>query len=202
MRRLRPDFRATYFREVCFGICLVNLLCLPLLAGCGASSGGSNGNSSTPGTTTTTGSSVGTAGNSTDGDTYANSYFAVSGTTATGLTASISTSSSMVPVGGTVTCLLILQNYTAAAIPVHATSTPVSMPAAELIVTGPNGAISFKSPPVPPPPYNGVLAPGQQIVSYVTANGFTTAGTYSVAATFSDDTSAPKSIGPLTITVQ
>ena len=185
-------------REACFGACLAGLLCLPILAGCG---GSSNGNASTPSTTTTTGTTTGGSGGTTDGDSYNGLTASASGTTATGLTAGFATSSSPISVGGTVTFLVVLENYTNAAIPIRATSLPAATPAAQLVVTGPNGAVSFKS-PVVSATYNGTLAPGQQIVSYITVSGFTAPGAYSVTATFSDDTTAQKSVGPVTLTAQ
>ena len=55
---------------------------------------------------------------------------------------------------------------------------------------------------LPPGIDNGSLAAGQSISTTQTANGFTTAGTYSATATFGDDVTANKSVGPLLVTAQ
>lgn len=181
---------------MCFGACLACLLCLPLLAGCG---GGSSGNSSTPGTTiiSPTGSIGTTGGGQPDGS---NTDFSLSQITATGLTASFSLYGN-VSVGGTVTYQMTLANNTSAAIPIRATSSPVSTPVAQVVIKGPSGAVVFDSPPVPPLAYHSTLAPGQSISVSGTVTGLIMPGAYSAAAVFSDDTAAPQSIGPIALTV-
>lgn len=175
---------AHHKQEARLGACLLGLLTLPLLAGCGG--GGSNGNS---GGGTTTGTNSG-------GQTPQS----LSAATASGLTATISEPSNTVSVGSTVTYTLTLTNTTAKAISVHATSTP-NAPSAEVSVTGPNG-VSYLPLPGEPPFANGSLAPGQSISTTKTANGFTAAGTYSATAVFGDDVVAAKSVGPLIVTAQ
>ncbi len=196
MRRLHPpNLRKALVREVCFGACLAGLLCLPLLAGCG----GGNGNSSTPSTTspTLTGSTGTTGGGQPDGT---NSSFSLSQITATGLTASLSIYGNF-SVGGTVTYQMTLTNSTSAAIPIHATSSPALTPAAQVVITGSNGAAVFKSPAIPPLAYRGTLAPGQSLSVSGPVTGLTAPGAYSAAAVFSDDTTAPQSVGPIAFVV-
>ena len=208
MRFLHDPNHNRTLREARFGLCCAGLLTVSLLAGCGG--GGSNGNSGGGTTTGTTGTSTtgttgtgGTTGTSTGGTgTGGQTQLTVTGTTATGLTASLTEASSTVGVGGNLVYTLTLTNPTTTAIPVHATAIPVTTPAAGLIVTGPSGMISFEPIPGAAPVYNGTLAAGQSISLTQTANGFTTAGTYSAVATFSDDTTAAKSVGPLTVTAQ
>lgn len=179
------------FRGVCRDCGLLALLTLPLIAGCGG--GGGNGNSGTG--TTTTGTN--TAGTNT-GNQHSQT---VSATTATGLTASLTENSSTVAVNGSLTYTMTLTNNTSAAIPVHATSTP-SIPSAGVVVTGPTGTITFQALPGAPPLANGLLNSGQSISLTQVATGFTSAGTYSAKATFGDDTTAPATVGPLTVTAQ
>jgi hypothetical protein len=198
--RLMHDPR---LREARFGLCLLGLLSLSLLAGCGGGGGGSNGNptqgNSDTGVGTTTGTT--TTGTSTTGtNTGTQNPLTATVTTASGLTASLSEAGSTVSVGGTVTYTLTLTNGTAAAIPVH--SNGLNIPAAGIIVRGPSGAITFEPVPGPAPVLNGTLAPGQTLTMTVTANGFTSAGNYSATATFSDDTTAAATVGPLTVTAQ
>ena len=202
MRFLHDPNHSRTLREARFGLCCAGLLTVSLLAGCGGGGGGSNGNSG-GGTTGTTTTGTSTTGTSTGGTgTGGQSQLTVTGLTATGLTASLTEASSTVSVGGNLVYTLTLTNPTTTAIPVHATGIPVTTPAAGLIVTGPSGAISFEPIPGAAPVYNGTLAAGQSISLTQTANGFTTAGTYSAVATFSDDTTAAKSVGPLTVTAQ
>ena len=201
MRSLHdPNFYHNY-REARFGVCLLGLLTLSLLAGCGGGGGG-NGNSGGGTTTTGTTSGTSTGTSSTGTNTGGTTPLTTSAVTATGLTATLTEASSTVGVNGTLVYTLTLTNTTANAVPVHATAIPVTTPAAGLIVTGPSGAISFEPIPGAAPVYNGTLAAGQAISLTETANGFTTAGTYSAVATFSDDTTAAKSVGPLTVTAQ
>ncbi len=162
--------------------CLLGLLTLPLLAGCGGGGGGGSTSSAPTPTPAPTAQSV-------------------TATTATGLTATISEPSSTVAVGSAVTYTLTLTNNTANPVPVHATSTP-SAPSANVTVTGPTGAITFQPLPGEPPLANGSLAAGQSISTTKTATGFTAAGTYSAVAAFSDDVTASKSVGPLLVTAQ
>ena len=169
-------------------LCLLGLLAVTLLAGCGGGGGG-NGN---PG---------GTTGTNTSGVGPVQPALSVTATTKTGLTATLSEASSTVGVGGSLVYTLTLTNNTTAAIPVHATSTPTK-PAASVKVLGPTGAASFDPLPGEPPFVNGSLAAGQSISTTQTATGFATAGVYSATATFGDDTTAPTSVGPLTVTAQ
>ncbi len=169
------------------GLCLLGLLTLPLLAGCGGGGGGSNGNSGggTPGTTGPVQPTL-----------------SASTTTATGLTASISEASRTVAVGGTVTYTLTLTNHTAAAIPIHATSASPTAPSAVLVVKNAAGTVTFQPVPGAPPLYNGLLAAGQTLTTTQAATGFAAAGVYTATATFSDDTAGPVNVGPLTVTAQ
>ena len=173
-------------------VCLLGLLILPLLAGCGGG-GGSNGNPGGGGTTTTgsTGTNTGTQSNLTS-----------SVTTSTGLTASITEASSTVSVGGTLVYTLTLMNNTASALQVPYTGTTLPIPSVAVKVLGPNGLASSQPLPGGPPLNSESLAPGQSISTTQTATGFTTAGTYTATATFSDGTAAPPTAGPVTVTAQ
>lgn len=186
----------THYNEVRAGVCLLGLLAVPLLSGCG---GGGGGNGNTGGTTTTGTTSTGTTNSGTNSGVQ--NPLSVSGVTVTGLTATLSEPAGTISVGSTVTYTLTLTNTTGTAITIRsATPTPVA-PSASLTVTGPTGV----QPPLPPTPplLNASLAAGQSISTTITANGFTAAGTYSATATFGDDNSGtPKSIGPLTVIVQ
>lgn len=193
MRSLQAPNSYHNCRKARFGVCLLGLLTVSLLAGCGGGGGG-NGNSG-GGTTTGTTSSTGT-------NTGGTAPLTVSGVTATGLTATLTEASRTVSVNGTLVYTLTLTNTTAVPVPVHATAIPVTTPSAGLIVTGPSGAITFEPIPGAAPVYNGTLAAGQSISLTETADGFTSAGTYSAVATFSDDTTAAKSLSPLTVTAQ
>ena len=175
------------------GACLLGLLTLPLLAGCG---GGGGGNGNTGGGTT------GTTNSGTNSGTQ--NPLSVSGMTQNNLTATLSEPSGTVGVGGTVTYTLTLTNNTGTAIPINSVSLTPTAPAASLKVTGPTGAVSFQPPVPPPPPLSTVLLnPGQSISATTTANGFTAAGVYSATAAFGDDTSnITTSVGPLIVTVQ
>ncbi len=171
-----------YLREVRFGVCLLGLLALPLLAGCG---GGGGGGSSSP----------------TPTPIPVPSSLTVTGQTAAGLTASLTEASATVPVNGTLVYTLTLTNTTAAAIPVRAIGD--NTPSALLTVTNPAGLTSFQPVPGPPPFQNGSLAPGQSFTKTVTANGFAAAGVYSASATFGDDaTGAITTVGTLAVTAQ
>jgi hypothetical protein len=188
MRFLQDHNHHFVFREARFGACLLGLLTLSLLAGCGGGGGGSSSPTPTPVPTPT--------------PTPTPPALTVSGMTATGLTASLTEASGTVSVNGTLVYTLTLTNTTANAIPVHATRIPVTTPAAGLIITGPSGAITFSPVPGAPGIENGSLAAGQSVSLTETANGFTAPGVYSATATFSDDTTALKSVGPLTVTAQ
>lgn len=183
-------------REARFGACLLGLLTVSLLAGCGG--GGSNGNSG--GGTTTTGTATTGTGITTGTGTGGTQPLTVTGTSASGLTASLTEASATVSVGGTLVYTLTLTNNTAAAVPVQATSTP-SQPSAVLTIIGPTGSTSFQQLPGAPPLANGSLAAGQSISLTETANGFTAAGTYSASAGFSD-TNPSTTVGPLKVTAQ
>ncbi len=190
------------YREARFGVCLLGLLTLSLLAGCGGGGGGSNGNPTTGAPTTgTTNTGSNTVGTSTGTNTGGTTPLSVSGVTATGLTATLTEASATVGVGGNLVYTLTLTNSTGAALPVRATGD--NTPSALLTVTNPAGSISFQPIPGSPPLVNGSLAPGQSFTKTVSATGFTSAGVYSASATFGDDpTGAVKSVGPLTVTVQ
>ena len=177
--------------------CVLCLLTLPLIAGCGG--GGSNGNSG--GGTTTTGTSTNTAGTNTSGNNNSGQTpQTVTGKLSSGLTASISEPSATVSVGGSVTYTMTLTNNTAAAIPVHSNGT--GMAAAGVVVRNAAGATTNEPFPPPVPIYNGSLAAGQSISETVTASGFTVAGVYNATATFSDEIGANQSVGPLAVTAQ
>lgn len=184
MRSLHDPKSYYNHREARFGVCLLGLLTITLLAGCG---GGGGGGSSSP-TPTPTPTPIPTA-------------LTVTGTTATGLTASLTEASSTVSVNGTLVYTLTLTNTTSTALPVRATGD--NTPSALVTVTNPAGSISFQPVPGPPPIQNGSLAPGQSFTKTVTATGFAAAGVYSASATFGDDpTGAVKSVGPLTVTAK
>ncbi len=183
-------------REIRFGVCLLGLLALPLLAGCG---GGGGGGSSSPTpipvpTPNPTPTPVPTPPPTTS--------LSTSVITKTGLTATLAENSSTVGVNGTVTYTLTLTNATPAAIPVYAISVPPTAPAAGLTVRNSANNITFQPLPGPPAFANGSLAPGQSLTTTVTANGFTAAGVYTATATFGDDVTAPAAVGPLTVTAQ
>lgn len=214
MRSLHDPKSYHNHREARFGVCLLGLLTLSLLAGCGGGGGG-NGNSGGGTTTTgvigTGGTSTGssTSGSSTGTNTGGTNSVSVSGTTATGLTATLTEASSTVSVNGTLVYTLTLTNNTTADIPIQTTADtqanpPVlpTTPAAGLVIRNAGGTTTFEPIPGPAPVFTGTLKPGQSLTSTVTANGFTTAGTYSATATFSDDTTAAKSVGPLLVTAQ
>ena len=193
-------------REARFGVCLLSLLTLSLLAGCGGGGGGngnSGGGTTTTGTTSTgTNTGSNTVGTSTGTNTGGTTPLSISAVTATGLTATLTEASSTVSVNGTLVYTMTLTNTTTAAIPVNAINIPVTTPAAALTVIGPTGNVSFAPIPYAPNSNNGTLAPGQSISTTQTADGFTTAGTYSATATFGDDTTGPKSVGPLLVTAR
>lgn len=169
---------------------LLPLVSLALLAGCGGGGGGGGNGNPGPGTTTTTGAGTGTQ-----------TPLTVSVATSTGLTASITEASSTVSVGGTLVYTLTLTNNTPNAILApYAGSTPA--PSVGVKVIGPNGVVSFQPLPGGPPLSSISLAPGQAISTTQEASGFTTAGTYTATATFSDGTSAPPVAGPLTVTAR
>ncbi len=197
-------FLHDHHNQARFGTCLLGLLTLSLLAGCGGGGGG-NGNSGGGSNTNTAGTNTAgtsTAGTNSAGTNSGGQSLTVTANTATNLTASITEASSTVSVGGTLVYTLTLTNNTASAIPVNAISFPVTTPAASLKVIGPTGNVSFAPVPYPAPVYNSSLAPGQTISLTQTANGFTTAGTYSAVATFGDDVAGAKSVGPLLVTAQ
>ena len=184
------------YKKASGGVCLLGLMLVPLLAGCG---GGGGGNGNTGGGTTGTTNSGGTTNGTNTG---VQNPLSVSGVTLTGLTATLSEPVSTISVGGAVTYTLTLTNTTGVAILVRSTSTP-SAPSAVVTVTGPTGGTSYQPIPGEPPLANGSLAPGQTISTTKTATGFTSAGTYSATATFGDDTSGtPKNVGPLIVIVQ
>ena len=195
MRFLHDHNLKDHWKDARLGACLLGLLALPLLAGCGGGGGGGNGNSGggTPGTT------AGTGGTNNG---PVQPTLTVSTTTATGLTASLTESSGTVAVGGSLTYTLTLTNNTAAAVAIHATGSPPTTPSAVLTVKNAAGAVTFQPVPGPPPIYNGSLAPGQSISTTQVATGFAAAGVYTATATFSDDTSAAVNVGPLTVTAQ
>ena len=196
MRFLHNTSNKATYKKIGGGVSLLALLAVPLVAGCG---GGGGGNGNTGGGTTGT-TNTGTTNSGTNSGTQ--NPLSVSGMTNSNLTATISEPSATVGVGGTVTYTLTLTNATGAAILIRSTG-PSLVPSAVVNVTGPSGASSYQQLPGSPPLANGSLAPGQSISTTTTANGFTTAGTYSATATFGDDTSGiPKSVGPLTVTVQ
>lgn len=165
------------------GWCVLGLPALLLLAGCGGGGGGSSSPTPTPTPTPTPAPSL-------------------TVTTATGLTASLAENSSTVAVGGSIVYMLKLTNSTSVAIPVHSTAVPPTAPAAGLIIRNAAGSITFAPVPGAPPVFNGSLAAGQSISSQVTATGFAAAGVYKATASFSDDTSAAATVGPLTVTAQ
>lgn len=186
-----------YFTKARVAACLLGLLALPLLAGCGGGGGGGSSSPTpiptpnpppvtvpTPPPTTSTSTSV---------------------ITKTGLTATLAENSSTVSVGGTVTYTLTLTNATPAAIPIHTAAVPPAVPttpAAGLIVKNASGTITFFPVPGAPPLINGMLNPGQSLTETITANGFSAAGTYSATATFGDDVTLPATVGPLAVTAQ
>ena len=182
-----------YFMKARVGLCLLGLLALPLLAGCGGGGGGSSSPTPVP-TPNPTPVPVPTPPQTTP--------LSKSIITPTGLTATLSEASSTVSVGGTLIYTETLTNSNAAAVPVN--SNGLNTPSAVLKIIGPSGAVSLQPIPGPPPIISGTLAPGQTLTMTVTAGGFTTAGTYSATATFSDDTTAATgvSVGPLTVTAQ
>ena len=96
---------------------------------------------------------------------------------------------------------MTLTNSTSAAISIHAASLPAATPAAQVVITGPDGAVVFKSSAVPPLDKRGTLAPGQSLSVTGTVSGLTTPGAYKAATVFLDDTTAPQSVGPITIAV-
>ena len=196
MRFLHDHHWKENWKETRRSLCLLGLLTLPLLAGCGGGGGGGNGNSG--GGTTTTGTG-GTGGTNTG---PIQSPLTVSTITATGLTASLTESNSTVAVGGTLTYTLTLTNNTAAAISVHATGALPTAPSAVITVRNAAGAVTFQPVPGAPPIYNGSLAPGQTLTTTQAASGFAAAGTYTATATFSDDTTAAATVGPLTVMAQ
>ena len=184
------------FTKARVGLCLLGLLALPLLAGCGGGGGGSS-SSPTPTpipTPTPTPTPVPTPPPTTS--------LSTSVITPTGLTATLSEASSTVSVNGNLTYTLTLTNSTAAAIPVH--SNGLNIPAAGLIIRNSSGTPVYFPVPAPAPVINGTLAAGQSLTETVSANGFTAAGTYEATATFSDDIT-PKyaaTVGPLAVTAQ
>ncbi len=182
-----------YFTKARVGACLLGLLALPLLAGCGGGGGGSSSPTPIPvPTPTPTPTPVPVPPPTTS--------LSKSVITPTGLTATLAENSSTVGVNGTVTYTLTLTNSNATAVPVHSNGT--NTPAAGLVVRNAGGAVTFEPVPGPAPVLNASLAPGQSLTTTVTASGFTTAGTYLATATFSDDTTAAASVGPLTVTAQ
>lgn len=179
-----------YFTKARVAACLLGLLALPLLAGCGGGGGSSSPTPiptpnpppvpvPTPPPTTALSTSV---------------------ITKTGLTATLAENSSTVSVGGTVTYTLTLTNATPTAIPIHSNGT--NTPAAGLIVRNASGTPTFAPLPGAPPLINGMLNPGQSLTETITANGFSAAGTYSATATFGDDVTLAATVGPLTVTAQ
>jgi len=184
----------SYFTKARVGVCLLGLLALPLLAGCGGGGGGGSSSPTPIPTPNPPSPPVPTPPPTT--------ALSTSVITLTGLTATLAENSSTVGVNGTVTYTETLTNSTAAAIPVH--SNGLNIPSAVLKIFAPNGAVSFAPVPGPAPLGNGSLAPGQSLTTTVTASGFTTAGTYSATTVFSDDTTAVlgTSVGPLTVTAQ
>lgn len=184
-------------REVRFGVCLLGLLALPLLAGCG---GGGGGGSSSPTPIPTpipipTPTPIPTP--------PPTSALSTSVITMMGLTETLTENSSTVSVGGTVTYTLTLTNATPAAIPVHALSASPATPVVTLIVK--DSANNSIYQPVPGPPALAIysLAPGQSLASTVTVNGFTAAGVYTATATFGDDVTPGYSVSvSRTVTVQ
>ena len=195
------------------GWCVLGLLALPLLAGCGGGGGG-NGNSgvTTAGTSSTGTSSTGTSSTGTSSTGTSSTGTNNGGTptpvtitvmTATGLTASLTESNNTVPVGGSLTYTLTLTNNTAAPIPIRALSMTPTTPAATLVVKNSAGINTFEpNPPPAPPVYNESLAAGQSLTTTVGANGFTAAGVYNATATFSDDTTTAATVGPLAVMAQ
>ena len=178
-------------RAVRVGVCLLGLLTLPLLAGCGGGGGG-GGSSPTP-IPTPTPIPIPTP-------TPTPSALTATATSASGLTASLTQASSTVAVNGSLLYTLTLTNSTANAIPVH--SNGLNTPAAGLVVRNSSGLIVYAPVPGPAPVLNATLAAGQSLTTTVTANGFTAAGTYNTTATFSDDETVATTVGPLTVTAQ
>ena len=160
-----------YLIKVRAGVCLLGLLALPLLAGCG---GGGGGGSSSP---TPTPTPIPTP----------TPTLSASVKTKTGLTATLAENSSTVSVGGTVTYTLTLTNATAAAIPINANSPTPTTPAVGLVVRNASGTPTFSPLPAAPNVFPESLAPGQSLTTTITASGFSAAGTYTATATFGDD---------------